>query len=339
MELMLERLSESVASAESLEQLARPLLEMLELITGLESLYLTSIDEEAGLQSVDYVRNAGELFIPEGLSGPWSDTLCKRCLEEGRRFTSNASEIWGDSQAARELGIETYASAPIRGSNGSVIGTLCGASKSSQPIGPQAFSALNIFPKLIAQYVERERLLKDLRQSNEYLANFALTDSLTGLPNRRALHGELGRLLARAARDGSYVIAGIIDLDDFKGINDSYGHVVGDHFLRECAKRLAGIVRDTDMLARVGGDEFALVAPAPVDAEQAHSVADQLQRRASEATRGIYALAGRTIDYAGVSAGVIAVRLVSVDQALELADAAMYREKRKRKLANSRGGE
>lgn len=70
MELMLERLSESVASAESLEQLTRPLLEVLELITGLESLYLTSIDEEAGVQSVDYVRNAGELFIPEGLSVP-----------------------------------------------------------------------------------------------------------------------------------------------------------------------------------------------------------------------------------------------------------------------------
>jgi diguanylate cyclase len=59
--------------------------------------------------------------------------------------------------------------------------------------------------------------------------------------------------LARAARDGSYVIVGIIDLDDFKRVNDSYGHVAGDHFLSECAKRLAGIVRDTDMLARVGG--------------------------------------------------------------------------------------
>jgi diguanylate cyclase len=331
MELMLERLSESVASAESLEQLARPLLEMLELITGLESLYLTSIDEEADLQSVDYVRNAGELFIPEGLSVPWSDTLCKRCLDEVRRFTSNANEIWGDSQTARDLGIQTYASAPIRASNGSVIGTLCGASKHSQPLGPQTFSALNVFSKLIGQHVERERLLKELRRSNEYLTNFALTDSLTSLPNRRALHSELGRLLARAARDGSYVIVGIIDLDDFKRINDSYGHVSGDQFLIECAKRLAGIVRDTDMLARIGGDEFALVAPGPVAEEQAHSVADQWQRRASEVTRGLYALAGRTVDYAGVSAGVIAVRRVSVDQALELADAAMYREKRLRK--------
>jgi diguanylate cyclase len=336
MELMLERLSESVASAESLEQLARPLLEMLELISGLESLYLTSIDEEAGVQCVDYARNAGELFIPEGLTVPWSDTLCKRCLEEGRRFTSNVSEIWGDSQAARDLGIETYVSAAVRASNGSVIGTLCGASKRSQTLGPQALSALNIFSKLISQHVERERLLGELKRSNEYLANFALTDSLTGLPNRRALHGELGRLLARAARDGSYVIVGIFDLDDFKGINDSYGHVAGDHFLSECAQRLAGITRDTDMLARVGGDEFALVGPGPAAAKKAHGAADQLQKRASEITRGLYALGGSAVEYAGVSAGVIAVRFMSVDQALELADAAMYREKRQRKQCSPR---
>lgn len=338
MELILERLSASVATAESLEQLTRPLLEMLELITGLESLYLTSIDEEAGLQSVDFVRNAGELVIPEGLSVPWSDTLCKRCLEEGRRYTSNASEIWGDSQAARALGIETYASAPIRASDGEIIGTLCGASKRSQPLGPQAFSALNIFSKLIGHHIERERLLEELRRSNEYLANFALTDALTGLPNRRALHGELGRLLARATRDESHVIVGIIDLDDFKRINDAYGHVVGDQFLSECSKRLSGIVRDTDMLARVGGDEFALVAPAPASATQAHSLADQLQKRALAATRGVYTLAGVTIDYAGVSAGVVAVRPVPVEQALELADAAMYREKRQRKQSRPNGG-
>lgn len=179
-----------------------------------------------------------------------------------------------------------------------MIGTLCGASKRRQALDPQALSALNIFSKLIGQYVERERLLQELRQSNEYLANFALTDALTGRPNRRALHGELGRLLARAARDGSYVIVGIIDLDDFKRTNDSYGHVTGDRFLSECARRLAGMTRDTDMLARIGGDEFALVCPGPASAKKAQSAAEQLQQRAFEATHGLYAVNGRTIEYA-----------------------------------------
>lgn len=333
MESMLELLSESVASAQSLEQLARPLLEMLELVTGLESAYLTSIDLEAGVQSVDYARNTGELSIPEGLTVPWSDTLCKRCLDEGRRFTSDVGSIWGDSEAAKSLGIRTYASAPISASNGAIIGTLCAASKRSEELGPRARSALNLFSKLIAQHVERERLLDELRRSNEYLAKFALTDSLTGLPNRRALRDELGRLLARAARDGSHVIVGMVDLDNFKEINDAHGHVSGDYFLQECAQRLASVIRDTDMLARVGGDEFAFVGPGPIDAIEAHEAANRIKDDASVVTRGEYLLRGQTIHYSGVSVGVVAVRHVSTNQALDFADAAMYETKRMRRQA------
>ncbi|GAB2904658.1 GGDEF domain-containing protein [Paraburkholderia jirisanensis] len=338
MEKILERLSESVAAAQNLEQLARPLLEMLEVVTGLESTYLTSIDEEAGVQNVDFARNVGALQIPEGLAVPWSDTLCKRCLEEGRRFTSDVNQLWPDSDAARALGITTYASAPVLDSNGAVIGTLCAASKRSEELGPRARSALNLFSKLIAQHVERERLLGELRQSNEYLAKFALTDSLTGLPNRRALRDELGRLLARAARDGSYVMVGMIDLDDFKQINDTHGHVAGDAFLKACTQRLVGVARDTDMLARVGGDEFALIGPGPVDLNDANRTATALSERAVSATSGRYMLRQKEIAYAGVSAGVVAVRFVSVDQALELADAAMYRHKQMRKGARKATG-
>jgi diguanylate cyclase len=311
---------------------------MLEVVTGLESTYLTSIDEEAGVQNVDFARNVGALQIPEGLAVPWSDTLCKRCLEEGRRFTSDVSQIWPDSDAARALGITTYASAPVLGTNGAVIGTLCAASKRSEELSPRARSALNLFSKLIAQHVERERLLGELRQSNEYLAKFALTDSLTGLPNRRALRDELGRLLARAARDGSYVMVGMIDLDDFKLINDTHGHAAGDAFLKVCTQRLVGVSRDTDMLARVGGDEFALIGPGPVEQHDADRTATALTERAVSATSGRYMLRQKDLEYAGVSAGVVAVRFVSVDQALELADAAMYRHKQMRKSARKATG-
>ncbi|SAL34791.1 PAS/PAC sensor-containing diguanylate cyclase [Caballeronia turbans] len=331
MELMLERLSESVASAESLEQLTRPLLEMLEIVTGLESVYLTSIDEAAGIQFVDFARNSGELRIDEGLEVPWADTLCKRCIDEGRRFTSNVSEVWGDSQAARALGIETYASAPICASNGLIIGTLCGASRKSQAIGPRARSALNVFSKIIAQHIERERLLEEVRRSNEYLTKFALTDTLTGLPNRRALQDELGRLLARAARDGSYVIVGMIDLDDFKKINDEFGHAAGDSHLRDCAERIAKVTRDTDMLARIGGDEFAFVGPGPSDLDEANRIAAEIQARFARAGSGT-SLPGRHQAGAfGVSIGAVAVRFVSADQAIALADTAMYENKRERK--------
>jgi diguanylate cyclase len=337
MEEKLESLSQTVATADSLEALTRPLLEMLEVVTGLESTYLTSIDQENAVQSIEIARNTGELLIPEGLTVPWSDTLCKRCLEQGRQVVSNVSEVWGDSQAAGALGIQTYASAPVRGSNGQVIGTLCAAGKTSRTLSPRARSALNLFSKLIAQHIEREGLLAQLRRSNEYLTKYSLTDPLTELPNRRALHDELGRLLARAARDGSYVLVGMFDLDGFKQINDQYGHVAGDQLLKQCAGRLAGIIRKTDMLARIGGDEFAFVGPGPVDEEEANHSASELATRAAEVTAGAYPLGDTLLTYPGASAGVVAVRFLSVDQAIGAADAAMYQVKRERQHTKKSG--
>lgn len=335
MEDKLESLSQTVATADSLEALTRPLLEMLEVVTGLESTYLTSIDEENAIQIIELARNTGELTIPEGLTVPWSDTLCKRCLDQGRRVVSNVSEVWGDSEAAAELGIETYASAPIMGSGGQVIGTLCAAGKTSQTLSPRARSALNLFSKLIAQHIEREKLLAQLRDSNEFLTRFSLTDSLTELPNRRALYDELGRLLARAAREGSYVIVGMFDLDGFKQVNDQHGHVAGDQLLKHCAGRLAGIIRKTDMLARIGGDEFAFVGPGPVNEDDANHAALELAARAADITAGVYPLRDVRLAYPGASAGVVAVRFVSVDQAIAAADAAMYEVKRARYLTRS----
>lgn len=333
MEEMLEALSATVATASDLETLTRPLLEMLQVVTGLESAYLTAIDEEQAVQSILIARNTGPLQITEGLVVPWSDTLCKRCLEQGRQVVSNVSEVWADSQAAAALGIQTYASAPVRANDGEIFGTLCAASKRSRKLGARARSALNLFSKLIAEHIERERLLTALRLSNERWAKFALTDSLTELPNRRALRDELSRLLARAARDESYVLVGIFDLDGFKQVNDHYGHLVGDQLLAQCAGRLAGMARDTDMLARVGGDEFAIVGPGPAHSSDADHAAAGLARRAAQVTAGTYSLGGEHVPYEGVSAGVVAVRSASVDEALELADAAMYRVKRARREA------
>ena len=115
---LIVQLADSITDAHSLEQLVRPLLALLESATGLESTYMTAIDEAAGLQHVLYARNSSSLQIPEGLSVPWGDTLCKRALEEDRSYSDDVAERWGDSGAARELGIATYASTPIHGPGG-----------------------------------------------------------------------------------------------------------------------------------------------------------------------------------------------------------------------------
>ncbi|MBV8032676.1 MAG: GGDEF domain-containing protein, partial [Betaproteobacteria bacterium] len=84
-------------------------------------------------------------------------------------------------------------------------------------------------------------------------------DALTGLPNRRLLGDRLAQAVLQAQRRGSKVAAMLIDLDDFKRINDSAGHAAGDRVLREVAARLAGCVRKADTLSRHGGDEFVVV--------------------------------------------------------------------------------
>ena len=135
-------IADSVASARTLEDLVRPLLEVLEAFTGMESTYLTAVDEDAGVQHVLYARNTRQLQIPERLVVPWNDTLCKRALDEGRAYTDDVPACWGDSDAARQLGIQTYVSTPVRLEDGTLYGTLCAASARSLPLGDDAERAL-----------------------------------------------------------------------------------------------------------------------------------------------------------------------------------------------------
>jgi len=107
--------------------------------------------------------------------------------------------------------------------------------------------------------IERSRLVSDLREARER-AQFAAThDSLTKLPNRHLFEELMKRNLAHAQRAGSGVALLYLDLDRFKGINDTLGHAAGDEVLVEVAERLAQLTRRSDVVARVGGDEFLLV--------------------------------------------------------------------------------
>ena len=100
----------------------------------------------------------------------------------------------------------------------------------------------------------------DDRQQAEALArHLALHDTLTGLPNRLLLQDRLAQSLALARREGWMVAVLFIDLDRFKNINDTLGHATGDEVLREMARRLKAVLRDSDTVSRVGGDEFVIV--------------------------------------------------------------------------------
>lgn len=325
MDTTLARLADSVSLAEDLPSLTRPLLELLETVTGMESTYLTSVDEQRGEQHVLYARNTQELQIPEGLTVPWGDTLCKRALDEGRPYTDDVAGCWGDSTAARELGIKTYLSQPVRTLDGDLFGTLCAASGDRVPVSPTTVKVLNMFAELIALQVARERVLDELRKSNQELSSHAFVDPLTGVANRRALLLEVRKRLSRLQRDGGELHVAFIDMDGFKTINDKYGHKAGDQFLHQVAGRLSGSVRLGDFVARYGGDEFVVITESEGDEDLATRLQSQLV--------GHYIGDGFELDYAGASIGVVRSQPgeSEPDRLLARADAAMYEVKKVRK--------
>ncbi|MGZ8611772.1 MAG: diguanylate cyclase [Actinomycetota bacterium] len=121
------------------------------------------------------------------------------------------------------------------------------------------------------------RFFDKLRRQTNRLQVFAGTDPLTGAANRRAWDEEVAAGLVRAGITGLPLSAALIDLDDFKGFNDRYGHQAGDRLLKEAAAAWRNTLRASDVLARVGGDEFAVLLPGcPTD--MAATIAERLRR-------------------------------------------------------------
>jgi diguanylate cyclase (GGDEF)-like protein/PAS domain S-box-containing protein len=154
----------------------------------------------------------------------------------------------------------------------------------------------------------------------------ALHDPLTQLPNRALLLDRLRIALARHRRDQRWVALLYVDLDDFKGINDSLGHGAGDTLLRSLAPRLSEVLRPSDTLARIGGDEFAVLCEGLEDVTESAAIAERL-----------LGVLSRPIDVAGVQlrpTGSIGIALAGPGTAIEGEDlirdggVAMYRAKR-----------
>ena len=168
---------------------------------------------------------------------------------------------------------------------------------------------------------ERARLQQRLRHE-------ALHDLLTDQPNRRALEQYLPQALARARRNGRAVAVGMLDLDDFKPVNDSFGHDAGDRLLQEVAQRLRSLLRECDFLARLGGDEFVVV----VEELEARHLARQLSRllrRLHGAVERPFALGPSVQASVGMTMGLAAFPADGADSdtLLRQADAALYQVK------------
>jgi diguanylate cyclase (GGDEF)-like protein len=130
-------------------------------------------------------------------------------------------------------------------------------------------------PKFVVAVGMMLLLLEDQIEHNKYLA---LHDALTGLPNRRLFRDRMASAVERSRRTGTGMAVLVIDLDDFKQVNDTLGHHVGDLVLQRVASTFAERVRRSDTVARTGGDEFSVILEEPTNREAAEQVGRSLQQ-------------------------------------------------------------
>jgi len=165
----------------------------------------------------------------------------------------------------------------------------------------------------------------DQRAADARIHHMAHHDNLTSLPNRILFRQRLSEALRTASQTERQTAALCLDLDNFKNVNDALGHQIGDELLRSVAKRLRSTLRDQDTLARIGGDEFAIVLPSVTSSEEASIVAQRL----IEAIRPPVNIEGHNLSV-GLSVGIALSTTITntPEQLLRCADMALYEAKR-----------
>jgi diguanylate cyclase (GGDEF)-like protein len=172
-------------------------------------------------------------------------------------------------------GIRFYAGAPICLEDGSRVGSLCVVDRTPRKLSSEQRDLLRQLAQAAAAQLEGRRAMHLLRETSGEIQYHATHDALTGLVNRSEFESRLRRALQKARDDRSEHALLYIDIDQFKLINDSCGHAIGDQMLQEVAKLFGEAIRTRDTLARLGGDEFAIILE-HCSAEQAQRVAQQI---------------------------------------------------------------
>jgi diguanylate cyclase (GGDEF)-like protein len=238
-------------------------------------------------------------------------------LAEDDRFPEFAT-------AALDEGLRAIFTFPLRHDE-TQLGALDLYRTSTGPLDAEAMSAAQTLADVASAYLLNAQARVDLEESSELAVENSLHDNLTGLPNRALLVQRLEHAILRCRRSAKFVAILYADLDDFKTVNDTYGHHVGDELLVAVSQRLSGILRPGDTLARLAGDEFVVLCEELDDVTQVNPIADRIQLALAEP----FTLAGAQ---AQVSASVgIAFAGPGNDvpeKVLQEADTAMYQVKR-----------
>lgn len=238
---------------------------------------------------------------------------------------ANSAGEWAAVTSALHCG-SALAAQVLRG--GEPWAVLVFAAPQAESFGPGTVDVCQRVARLLGHGLDELDLKSRLQRLHSEEAQRARADQLTGLPNRYALEQHLPQALARARRGGTALAVGMLDLDDFKPVNDAWGHEVGDQLLRELGERLRARTRASDFLARLGGDEFVIVFE-DLDAERPTEQLGRALARMHEAVETAFDFGQGRSTSVGLSLGVALFpsEAEEPESLLRRADAAMYQAK------------
>ncbi len=300
---------EVIAELGLLDRLGDPVLAALtrlaQSVTGAESAAVHVFD-------ADYQRRIAAAGAPL-VDHPASDSMCRLAVQDGTRIVS--TDATADPRFAYSsfvtdpvAPVRFYAAVPLRSGGGVTVGTLCAFDTKPRAVTDEQIERLEDIAEVARAHLELMRIATGLGKA-------ASLDPLTGAVNRVIFDDRLAQALARRRRRGTPVVVAMVDLDDFKAMNDRHGHACGDAALQRVARRLLDCVRSEDTVGRLGGDEFAVVA------EVADRDFDRLLRK-------LRRVADDFEPTLSVSIGaVVANDHDDVEALLQRADQAMYADK------------
>ena len=194
----------------------------------------------------------------------WADSFCSHMvLGKAPKIAPHSEKIplYLNAPIAKKIDIKAYIGQPLIKEDGTLFGTLCAIDPNPQSESLlQEEELINLFGKILSYILQVELRENEQKRQKEFFEAVALSDSLTGLFNRRGWDQLLAQEEARCKSYGHPAAIFMIDLNNLKIVNDQFGHFIGDELIKKTANLLKICVRNNDIVARIGGDEFAILS-------------------------------------------------------------------------------
>ncbi len=251
-------ISEATSTAADLPTLLQNIHQIIGTLLAVDNFAVALYEQESNRLSFPYRSDKDEV-MPEACNAVGS--LCEEVIQTGQPLlltSENMRDYLSEQQIMASTVPLCWLGVPLKSQNGTIGVLVCKSYVGGARYNEQDQDLLQFVSTQIATAIERQQMQTRL----QYMAQY---DQLTTLPNRALLYDRLGVALLKARRERGRLSLLFLDLDKFKQVNDNLGHHVGDLLLQEVARRLKHCLRESDTVARVGGDEFViLLQPIPL---------------------------------------------------------------------------